>query len=102
MIDILLFFSSSGEWVNQGEAFLTSDDEPAQFNEDSAALLNQKIDDHKQFFENYERTMEQLKQWTAKAGPDVPAEQLQSLVKRFVYFFNLQFFGQLWPGILKF
>ena len=92
MIDILLFFSSSGEWVNQGEAFLTSDDEPAQFNEDSAALLNQKIDDHKQFFENYERTMEQLKQWTAKAGPDVPAEQLQSLVKRFVYFFNLQFF----------
>jgi nesprin-1 len=71
-----------GEWVNQGEAFLTSDDEPAQFNEDSAALLNQKIDDHKQFFENYERTMEQLKQWTAKAGPDVQAEQLQSLVKR--------------------
>ena len=50
-----------GEWVNQGEAFLTSDDEPVQFNEDSAALLNQKIDDHKQFFENYERTMEQLR-----------------------------------------
>ena len=73
--------------MNQGEAFLTSDDEPAQFNEDSAALLNQKIDDHKQFFENYERTMEQLKQWTSKAGPDVPAEQLQSLVKRFVYIF---------------
>ena len=92
MIDILLFFSSSGEWVNQGEAFLTSDDEPAQFNEDSAALLNQKIDDHKQFFENYERTMEQLKQWTAKAGPDVPAEQLQSLVKRFVYFLIFNFF----------
>ena len=55
-----------GEWVNQGEAFLMSDDEPAHFNEDSAALLNQKIDDHKQFFENYERTMEQLKQWTSK------------------------------------
>jgi nesprin-1 len=71
-----------GEWVNQGEAFLTSDDEPVQFNEDSAALLNQKIDDHKQFFENYERTMEQLRQWTSKAGPDVPSEQLQSLVKR--------------------
>ena len=86
------FFSSSGEWVNQGEAFLTSDDEPAQFNEDSAALLNQKIDDHKQFFENYERTMEQLKQWTAKAGPDVPAEQLQSLVKRFVHFLIFNFF----------
>ena len=50
-----------GEWVNQGEAFLISDDEPAQFNEDSAALLNQKIDDHKQFFENYERTMEQVR-----------------------------------------
>ena len=50
-----------GEWVNQGEAFLFSDDEPPQFNEDSAALLNQKIDDHKQFFENYERTMEQVK-----------------------------------------
>ena len=51
-----------GEWVNQGEAFLFSDDEPPQFNEDSAALLNQKIDDHKQFFENYERTMEQVKE----------------------------------------
>ena len=49
-----------GEWVNQGEAFLISDDEPSQFNEDSAALLNQKIDDHKQFFENYERTMDQV------------------------------------------
>ena len=77
-IDAIRFFKSSyldilrfiyyvfslgiiGEWVNQGEAFLISDDEPAQFNEDSAALLNQKIDDHKQFFENYERTMEQVR-----------------------------------------
>ena len=49
-----------GEWVNQGEAHLISDDEPSQFNEDSAALLNQKIDDHKQFFESYERTMDQV------------------------------------------
>lgn len=71
-----------GEWVNQGEAFLISDDEPAQFNEDSAALLNQKIDDHKQFFENYERTMEQLKQWTSKPNSEVAQDQLKNLISR--------------------
>ena len=71
-----------GEWVNQGEAFLMSDDEPGQYNEDSAALLNQKIEDHKQFFENYDRTMEQLKQWTSKPSEGVQPEQLKSLTSR--------------------
>ena len=72
-----------GEWVNQGEAFLMSDDEPAQYNEDSAALLNQKIEDHKQFFENYDRTMEQLKQWTSSSSKEVNSpEQLKSLTSR--------------------
>ena len=60
LINFVKFSGIIGEWVNQGEAFLISDDEPSQFNEDSAALLNQKIDDHKQFFENYERTMDQV------------------------------------------
>lgn len=59
-----------------------SDDEPSQFNEDAAALLNQKIDDHKQFFENYERIMEQLKGWSSKNTEHVPPDQLKSLSNR--------------------
>ncbi len=40
-------FGQVGEWLNQAEGLVYSDDVPAQLNEEAAALLNQKIEDHK-------------------------------------------------------
>lgn len=43
-------FGRIGEWLNQGEALVHADDVPQQLNEEAAAVLNQKIEDHKAFF----------------------------------------------------
>ena len=53
-----------GEWLNQGEGLVHSDDVPTHLNEEAAAVLNQKIDDHKAFFADLEHIREQGSAWT--------------------------------------
>ena len=53
-----------GEWLNQGEGLVHSDDVPTHLNEEAAAVLNQKIDDHKAFFADLEHIREQGRTWT--------------------------------------
>ena len=48
-----------GEWLNQGEGLVHSEDVPSHLNEEAAAVLNQKIDDHKAFFADLEHIREQ-------------------------------------------
>ena len=48
-----------GEWLNQGEGLVHSEDVPTHLNEEAAAVLNQKIDDHKSFFADLEHIREQ-------------------------------------------
>ena len=48
-----------GEWLNQGEGLVHSEDVPSHLNEEAAAVLNQKIDDHKAFFADLEHVREQ-------------------------------------------
>ena len=48
-----------GEWLNQGEGLVHSEDVPPHLNEEAAAVLNQKIDDHKAFFADLEHIREQ-------------------------------------------
>lgn len=45
-------FGQVGEWLNQGEALVYGDDIPQHLNEEAAAVLNQKIEDHRAFFKD--------------------------------------------------
>ena len=61
-----------------------AEDIPNELNEESAAVLSQKIDDHKHFFNDYESVKEQAARLTkdAKLLQNVPREQMISLMSR--------------------
>ena len=73
-----------GEWVNRGEALVYAEDIPNELNEESAAVLSQKIDDHKHFFNDYESVKEQAARLSkdTKLLQNVPREQMISLMTR--------------------
>ena len=73
-----------GEWVNQGEALVYSEDVPTELNEEAAAVLSQKIDDHKSFFNDYTSVKEQASRLSTdtKLLQNVPKEQMISLMTR--------------------
>ena len=61
-----------------------SEDVPNELNEESAAVLSQKIDDHKSFFNDYESVKDQAARISkdAKLLQNVPRDQLISLMTR--------------------
>ena len=73
-----------GEWLNQGEALVYSEDIPTELNEEAAAVLSQKIDDHKAFFNDYDSVKEQASRLSkdTKLLQGVPHEQMISLMNR--------------------
>ena len=78
-------FGQIGEWLNQGEALVHGDDVPAQLNEEAAAILNQKIEDHKAFFRDLGSVQKQFAtalQTQPQAVAVIPKEQLDSLARR--------------------
>ena len=73
-----------GEWLNQGEALVFADDVPTQLNEEAAAVLNQKIEDHKAFFGDLNSVQRQFAN-ACKDGAlvsQVPKVQLESMARR--------------------
>ena len=74
-----------GEWLNRGEALIYADDMPTELNEEAAAVLSQKIDDHKAFFADWNSVKEQASRIASsndKAVRDVPPDQINSLMHR--------------------
>lgn len=79
-----------GEWLNQGEALVYSEDIPTEFNEEAAAVLSQKIDDHKAFFQDWPSVKEQAFRLTGPGSsfinktmtPCPPEDQIRSLLVR--------------------
>ena len=61
-----------------------SEDVPTELNEESAAVLSQKIDDHKSFFNDYESVKEQASRLSTDTRLllNVPREQMVSLMSR--------------------
>ena len=61
-----------------------SEDIPSELNEESAAVLSQKIDDHKSFFNDYDSVKEQAARLTKdlKLLQNIPREQMISLMTR--------------------
>ncbi len=76
-------FGQVGEWLNQGEALVFSDDIPAQLNEEAAAVLNQKIEDHKAFFSDLNSVQRQFAEaCRTPLAEQIPKAQLESMAKR--------------------
>ena len=77
-------FGQIGEWLNQGEALINSDDIPTQLNEEAAAVLNQKIEDHKSFFSDYSSVQDQFARALASSPlvGQIPRAQLDSMAER--------------------
>ena len=74
-------FGQIGEWLNQGEALIYGDDIPTQLNEEAAAVLNQKIEDHKSFFQDTESVQKQFIN-AMRHSPlvhQIPREQIESI-----------------------
>ena len=74
-------FGQIGEWLNQGEALIYADDIPTQLNEEAAAVLNQKIEDHKSFFQDIESVQKQFFN-AMNHSPlvhQIPREQIESI-----------------------
>ena len=77
-------FGQIGEWLNQGEALIYGDDIPTQLNEEAAAVLNQKIEDHKSFFQDINSIHKQFDN-AMRNSPlvhQIPREQLESIAQR--------------------
>ena len=76
-------FGQVGEWLNQGEALVFSDDVPAQLNEEAAAVLNQKIEDHKAFFGDLNSVQRQFAEAVANdpLAEQVPKVQLENMAR---------------------
>ena len=68
--------------MNQAEGLVYGDDIPTQLNEEAAAVLNQKIEDHKSFFADTASVQDQFNNLLRRGGSilqQIPQEQLQSI-----------------------
>ena len=77
-------FGQIGEWLNQGEGLIYGDDIPSQLNEEAAAVLNQKIEDHKSFFQDIESVQKQFinAMHHSPLVHQIPREQIESIDAR--------------------
>ena len=77
-------FGQIGEWLNQAEGLIYGDDIPTQLNEEAAAVLNQKIEDHKSFFQDIDSVQKQFLN-ALHHSPlvhQIPREQIESIDAR--------------------
>ena len=77
-------FGQIGEWLNQGEALVYADDVPTHLNEEAAAILNQKIEDHKAFFRDLNSVQNQFANAVRNSDlvSTIPKEQLEAMARR--------------------
>lgn len=76
-------FSVVGKWLAEAEKLLYYDDIPTQMNEQTAAIISRKLEEHKQFFANLDQIKDlfyRTKQ--SPIGGSVPADQLRSMEQR--------------------
>lgn len=76
-------FGVVGKWVADAETLLYHDDIPTVMNEETAAVISKKLEEHKKFFSNYDQIKEMF--LFAKQSPlvaHIPPEQLRSLEQR--------------------
>ena len=74
-----------GEWLNNAEHLLCSEDVPQAFDDEAANALKIKLDEHKQFFLELPSVRASFEQVVNRQPPisDVSHEQLQDIATRF-------------------
>lgn len=76
-------FGVVGKWLAEAEKLLYYDHVPTALNEESAAIISKKLEEHKRFFAGYEQIKEIF--YRAKQSPladKVPLEQLRNMEQR--------------------
>lgn len=76
-------FGAIGKWLADAEKLLYHDDIPTSMNEETAAIISKKLEEHKRFFSNYDQIKELFLR--AKQSPlasRVPSDQLRNLEHR--------------------
>lgn len=76
-------FGAVGKWLAEAEKLLYHDEVPTEMNEETAAIISKKLEEHKQFFGGYEQIKELF--YRAKQSPladRVPLEQLRNMEQR--------------------
>lgn len=76
-------FAVVGKWLAEAEKLLYHDEIPSSMNEESAAIISRKLEEHKKFFADYERIKEifyRAKQ--SQLADRVPIDQLRNMEQR--------------------
>lgn len=76
-------FGAVGKWLADAEKLLYHDELPTEMNEETAAIISKKLEEHKQFFGGYDQIKELF--YRAKQLPladRVPLEQLRNMEQR--------------------
>lgn len=76
-------FAVVGKWLAEAEKLLYHDEIPAVLNEEAAGIISRKLEEHKQFFANYEKIKEifyRTKQ--SQLADRAPIDQLRSMEQR--------------------
>lgn len=76
-------FGVVGKWLTEAEKLLYHDDVPTEMNEETAAIISKKLEEHKQFFGSYDQIKELF--YRAKQSPladRVPLDQLRNMEQR--------------------
>lgn len=76
-------FSVVGKWLAEAEKLLYYDDIPTQMNEETAAIISRKLEEHKRFFANADQIKDLF--YRARQMPiseRIPAEQLRNMEQR--------------------
>lgn len=78
-------FGVVGKWLAEAEKLLNNDDIPTVMNEETAAIISKKLEEHKKFFANYDQIKELF--YKAKQSPladRIPFEQLRNMEQRLI------------------
>lgn len=76
-------FGAVGKWLADAEKLLYHDEIPTAMNEETAAIISRKLEEHKQFFAGLDQIIELFERAKQSSYADqVPVEQLRHLERR--------------------
>lgn len=78
-------FGTVGKWLAEAEKLLYLDQLPTAMNEETAAIISKKLEEHKKFFAGYEHIKDLF--YRAKQSPlaaKIPPEQLRNMEQRLI------------------
>lgn len=76
-------FGKVGQWLAEAEKLLYQDEIPSVMNEETAAIISKKLEEHKKFFSNYDQVKDIfLRAKQSSLVQRIPPDQLLNMEKR--------------------